>query len=52
MKLIFKGKVALVTGGSGGIGLEVSKRLAKDFGLKLIRKEYLLLEIFVAIQGS
>ena len=29
MKLIFKGKVALVTGGSGGIGLEVSKRLAK-----------------------
>ena len=29
MKLIFKGKVALVTGGSGGIGLEVSKKLAK-----------------------
>ena len=29
MKLIFKGKVALVTGGSGGIGLDVSKKLAK-----------------------
>ncbi len=29
MKLIFKGKVALVTGGSGGIGLEVSKKLAR-----------------------
>jgi len=25
MKLIFKGKVAVVTGGSGGIGLDVSK---------------------------
>ena len=29
MKLIFKGKVAVVTGGSGGIGLDVSKKLAK-----------------------
>ena len=29
MKLIFKGKVAIVTGGSGGIGLDVSKKLAK-----------------------
>ena len=29
MKLHFKGKVALVTGGSGGIGLDVSKKLAK-----------------------
>ena len=29
MKLIFKGKAALVTGGSGGIGLDVSKKLAK-----------------------
>ena len=29
MKLIFKGKVAVVTGGSGGIGLYVSKKLAK-----------------------
>ena len=29
MKLKFKGKVALVTGGSGGIGLDVSKKLAK-----------------------
>ena len=29
MKLIFKGKVALVTGGSGGIGLDVSKKLSK-----------------------
>ena len=29
MKLIFKGKVDVVTGGSGGIGLDVSKKLAK-----------------------
>ena len=29
MKLTFKGKVAVVTGGSGGIGLDVSKKLAK-----------------------
>ena len=29
MKLTFKGKVAIVTGGSGGIGLDVSKKLAK-----------------------
>ena len=29
MKLKFKGKVAVVTGGSGGIGLDVSKKLAK-----------------------
>ena len=29
MKLIFKGKVAVVTGGSGGIGLDVTKKLAK-----------------------
>ena len=29
MKIIFKGKVAVVTGGSGGIGLDVSKKLAK-----------------------
>ena len=29
MKLIFKGKVALVTGGSGGIGLDISKKLIK-----------------------
>jgi len=29
MKLIFKGKVAVVTGGSGGIGLDVSKKLSK-----------------------
>ena len=29
MKLIFKVKVAVVTGGSGGIGLDVSKKLAK-----------------------
>ena len=29
MKLIFKGKVAIVTGGSGGIGIDVSKKLAK-----------------------
>ena len=29
MKLIFKGKAAIVTGGSGGIGLDVSKKLAK-----------------------
>ncbi len=28
MKLFFKGKVAIVTGGSGGIGLDVSKKLA------------------------
>jgi len=27
MKLTFKGKVAVVTGGSGGIGLDVSKNL-------------------------
>ena len=31
MKLIFKGKVAVVTGGSGGIGLDVSKKLAKFY---------------------
>ena len=29
MKLKFKGKVAVVAGGSGGIGLDVSKKLAK-----------------------
>ncbi len=29
MKLKFKGKVAVVTGGSGGIGLDLSKKLAK-----------------------
>ena len=29
MKYIFKGKVALVTGGSGGIGLDVSRKLAQ-----------------------
>ena len=29
MKLFFKGKVAIVTGGSGGIGLDISKKLAK-----------------------
>ena len=29
MKLKFKGKVAVVTGGSGGIGLDVSKKLTK-----------------------
>ncbi len=30
MKLNFKGKVAIVTGGSGGIGLDISKKLAKS----------------------
>ena len=29
MKLKFKGKIALVTGGSGGIGLDISKKLIK-----------------------
>jgi 3-oxoacyl-[acyl-carrier protein] reductase len=29
MKLIFKGRTAIVTGGSGGIGLDVCKKLAK-----------------------
>ena len=30
MKLIFKGKSAVVTGASGGMGLEISKKLSKS----------------------
>ena len=39
MKYIFKGKVALVTGGSGGIGLDVSRKLA------LLKIKVLILDI-------
>ena len=30
MKLNFKGKSAVITGASGGMGLEISKRLSKN----------------------
>ena len=42
MKLTFKGKTALVTGGSGGIGLSIVQKLIKNhikviiFDIKLI----------------
>ena len=30
MKLSFKGKSAIITGASGGMGLEISKRLSEN----------------------
>ena len=30
MKLDFKGKTAVITGASGGIGLEISKKLSQN----------------------
>ncbi len=48
MKLSFKGKSAIVTGASGGMGLEISKELSKNniqvlnVDLRSPSKEFLL----------